>query len=146
MLYSKDGSYPNTLPFRIKLSDGRTRTDPSTFTPEEIADAGYITVDDPPSSIPNTQILEWTGTEWNIRDKTEQEIADEISRQWYQVRAQRDHMLSLIDWRFLRYQSQVRLGITPTDDITQLDTYAQALRDVTETNSDPFNISWPTLD
>lgn len=144
MLYSKNGSYPNHLPFRIKLSNGLTRTDPSSFTPEEIADAGYIAVDDPPASIPDSQILEWSGTAWNIRDKTEQELADELERKWYEVRAHRDYLLTLIDWRFLRYQSQVRLGITPTDNIQILDEYAQALRDIT-LQSDPYNIVWPDL-
>ena len=142
-LYSKDGSYPNQIPFRIKLSNGLTRTDPSTFTPEETADAGYIAVEDPPTSIPDTQILEWTGTNWNIRDKTEQELELELDRKWQDVRTQRDYILSLLDWRFLRYQSQTRLNITLTDNIEILDTYAQALRDIT-LQSDPYNIVWPT--
>ena len=142
-LYSKNGSYPNQIPFRIKLSNGLTRTDPSTFTPEEITDAGYITVEDPPASILDTQILEWTGTDWNVRDKTEQELELELERKWQDIRNQRDHMLTLLDWRFHRYQSQTRLGITPTDNIESLDTYAQALRDIT-LQSDPHNIVWPT--
>lgn len=144
MLYSKDGSYPNHLPFRIKLSDGRTRTDPTSFTPEEIADAGYIVVEDPPASIPDTQILEWTGSEWNVRDKTEQELDYEVQYKWHEVRAQRDYMLSQLDWRFLRHQSQTRLNITPTDNIVNLDTYAQELRDIT-LQTDPYNIVWPEL-
>lgn len=143
MLYSKNGSYPNHLPFRIRLSNGLTRTEPSTFTPEEIADAGYIAVEDPPASIPDHQILEWTGTEWNIRDKTEQELEIELNRKWQEIRDQRDHMLYLLDWRFIRYQSQVRLNITPTESIESLDTYAQQLRDIT-LQSDPYNIVWPT--
>ena len=143
MLYSKNGSYPNQLPFRIKLSNDLTRTDPSTFTPEEIADAGYITVEDPPASILDTQILEWTGTDWNVRDKTEQELELELDRKWQDIRSQRDHMLSLLDWKFLRNQSQARLNITLTDSIESLDTYAQALRDIT-LQSDPYNIVWPT--
>jgi len=144
MLYSKDGSYPNYLPFRIKLSNGLTRTDPSSFTPEEIADAGYITVDDPPASIPDTQILEWAGSEWNVRDKTEQELDNEVQHKWHEIRAQRDYILSQLDWKFHRYQSQTRLGITPTDNIANLDTYAQALRDIT-LQTDPYNIVWPEL-
>jgi hypothetical protein len=143
-LYTKNGSYPNNLPFRIKLSNGLTRTDPTSFTPEEIADAGYIVVEDPPASIPDTQILEWSGTAWNVRDKTEQELTNELQRKWYEVRGQRDYMLSQLDWRFHRYQSQTRLNITPTDNIENLDTYAQALRDIT-LQTDPYNIVWPEL-
>lgn len=143
MLYSKNGLYPTTLPFRITLSNGLTRTNPSTFTPEELADAGYIAVDDPPRVLSH-QILIWTGTDWLVRDKTELELAEERARKWYEIRAHRDRLLSEIDWRVLRYHSQVRLGITPVDNLTSLDEYAQALRDVT-LQSDPDDIVWPTL-
>jgi hypothetical protein len=36
-LYSYQGQEPQELPERIRLSGGRTRTDSSTFTEEEIA-------------------------------------------------------------------------------------------------------------
>lgn len=142
MLYSKNGAYPTSLPFRIVLSNGMTRTDPSTFTPEELADAGYIAVDNFPSNTQSNQVVEWTGTGWNVRNMTEQELIDQTARKWYEVRAMRDKLLTDLDWRFLRYQSQVRLGLTPTDDIVELDTYAQALRDIT-LQSDPDTIEWP---
>jgi hypothetical protein len=38
---------PAPLPFRIRLSNGFTRTDPSSFTAAEIADAGYTLVAEP---------------------------------------------------------------------------------------------------
>lgn len=142
MLYSKNGSYPSRLPFRITLSNGFTRTDPTSFTEEEIADAGYIAVDDPPV-YSSHQILIWTGTNWLVRDKNEQELAEELARKWYEVRAHRDRLLSELDWKVMRYNSQVRLGITPIDDINSLDVYAQALRDVT-LQSDPDGIVWPS--
>ena len=44
MLYSYNGEYPTDIPERIRLSDGSTRTDSSTYTEEEIADAGYVYV------------------------------------------------------------------------------------------------------
>ena len=40
-LYSLNGSFPEKLPHRIRLADGSTKTDPSTFTPEDLADLGY---------------------------------------------------------------------------------------------------------
>jgi len=67
MLYSLNGKYPTPLPKRIILSNGTTRTDPTTFTPEEIADAGYAAVSDPPS-IPPFHRLIWTGTEWSVEE------------------------------------------------------------------------------
>jgi len=78
MLYTKNGSYPKPIPFRIKLSDGRTRTDPTTFTEEEIAEVGFVSVADKPT-ITNTQVLSWDSEllEWNVRDKTEEELWDE---------------------------------------------------------------------
>lgn len=74
-LYSKNGSYPEPIPFRIKLSNGLTRTDPSSFTEEEINDAGYIEVSNPPS-ITSEQVLEWNflNLEWIVRNVSEQEI------------------------------------------------------------------------
>jgi len=42
MLYSFRNQRPAPLPFRIRLSNGFTRTEPASFTAEEIADAGYI--------------------------------------------------------------------------------------------------------
>lgn len=78
MLYSLNNQYPKPLPFRIKLSDGRTRTDPSTFTDDEIADSGYVLVDNPPN-ITTNQVLSWSSEtlSWNVRDKTEEELRAE---------------------------------------------------------------------
>ncbi len=41
MLYSLHGARPAPLPFRITLPNGFTRTDPSTFTEDEILAAGF---------------------------------------------------------------------------------------------------------
>ena len=75
MLYSYKSQYPTELPFRIRLSDGSTRTDPTTFTPEDILDAGYIEVQDPPA-INEYQSLSWDGIQWIVRDWNQQEIDD----------------------------------------------------------------------
>lgn len=40
-LYSLNNQRPAPLPFRIVMPDGFTRTDPSTFTAEEITAAGF---------------------------------------------------------------------------------------------------------
>lgn len=79
MLYSLDGRYPTKLPFRIRLPNGSTRTDPSSFTPEEITSAGYIQVEDEP--IPtDTQIVNWSSStlSWIVRDKTPEELQAEL--------------------------------------------------------------------
>lgn len=80
-LYSYQGNYPSELPFRIRLSDGMTRTDPSTFTIEEIADSGYINVDDAPSYDANTQHLVWNSelVQWQVINKTQDELNAEAA-------------------------------------------------------------------
>lgn len=145
MLYTKNNSYPKPIPFRIVLSDGTTRTDPSTFTDEEISNAGYVLVDNPPS-ITEHQTISWNGTEWVINTKSAEEIAQELEMvkqsQWELVRHNRDQLMKEFEWRYIRYDREVRLGLTPTDNIVQLDTYMQALADITQ-QEDPYNIVWP---
>jgi hypothetical protein len=73
MLYSKDNQYPKALPFRIVLSNGMTRTDPTTFTKAEIADAGYVAVDDKPV-LDENQRLGWEENGWVVFTKTQEEL------------------------------------------------------------------------
>lgn len=78
MLYSFKGAYPQPLPFRIRLSDGRVRTDPTTFSEIEILDAGYVLVPDMPTVSPN-QAVSWSALgSWEVRDKTEEELYQEF--------------------------------------------------------------------
>lgn len=143
-LYSFNCQYPITydlLPDRIRLANGLTRTDKSTFTAEELQSAGYAAVDMPPSPGPNEQ-LEWDGQRWVLRRLTEEDIKQRDIQQWDSVRSTRDKLLKEVDWRVLRYQSEVRLGVTTTDNIEQLDQYGNQLRKVTE-QADPYNITWP---
>jgi hypothetical protein len=77
MLYSLNGAYPKPLPKRIVLSNGTTRTDPTTFTPEEIADAGYIQAPDPPP-IPAYHKLTWGNQEWVLTEIRTLESAKEL--------------------------------------------------------------------
>jgi hypothetical protein len=59
MLYSYQTCWPQELPFRIRLSNGFTCTDPSTFTAEDLADAGFTGPYVEPSYDPDTEILNW---------------------------------------------------------------------------------------
>ena len=44
-LYSYKTEYPSSkISQRIRLSDGSTRTDSSTFTSDQLLDAGYVEV------------------------------------------------------------------------------------------------------
>ena len=75
MLYSFKGSTPTEIPFRIRLPNGLTRTDPSTFTQEEITIAGYIPCDYPPT-VTQSELLSWDSStlQWVVRAKTEEEL------------------------------------------------------------------------
>lgn len=61
------------------------------------------------------------------------------------VRAKRDRIIAKEDWRYTRYNSEVRQGLTPSDDIVALDAYFQALRDIPKQSGFPWNVEWPTL-
>lgn len=62
------------------------------------------------------------------------------------VRAKRDRLIDKEDWRYTRYDSEVRQGLTPSDDIVALDTYIQALRDIPEQSGFPWEVEWPVLE
>jgi hypothetical protein len=100
-------------------------------------------------------IAELTEQEWNdagglarmidgglFLGKTQAEKDDEQARE---VRAKRDRIIAKEDWRYTRYNSEVRQGLTPSDDIVALDAYIQALRDIPDQAGFPWNVEWPTL-
>lgn len=149
MQYSVNGDYPiTTLPHRIRLSNGLTKTDNTTFTDSDLVSAGITTVADNPSYNTNTQKLVWNRetTEWDVTELTQDELDQITDSKWIQVRSQRDYLLSEADKRVLRYQSEERAGITThMDSISDLDTYMQELRDIPQTNTNPDNIVWPSV-
>jgi hypothetical protein len=59
LLYSHNNARPAPLPFRITLPNGFTRTDPSTFTEDEIVAAGFTGPYTEPSYDPATEQLDW---------------------------------------------------------------------------------------
>ena len=136
MLYTLNGSYPAEIPFRIRLSDGTTRTDPSTFTEEEIIDAGYIEVSDPPvPDYPNK--LDWNGTDWFIREPYLQET--EYKQQ--EIRNECLARLYATDYKVIK---AVEVGI-PVEERYVI--YRQELRDLYNniTFMDPWFVEYPVL-
>lgn len=65
-----------------------------------------------------------------------------INNQWESIKTQRDQLMRDFEWRYNRYEREIRMGVEPIDDIVRLDRYMQALADITK-QSDPFNIVWP---
>lgn len=71
-------------------------------------------------------------------------VAEDPAMLWEKIRLQRDTMMDQFQWRYSRYERQTRLGLPTTDTIENMDTYMQALADIT-TQSDPYNIIWPNF-
>jgi hypothetical protein len=145
-LYSLRGAYPAPLPQRIRLSNGSTRTDSSTYTAEEIADAGYVQVPDMP--MPNSvQKIYWDSltVQWVLEDKTLEELQAETDALWNNIRKERDAKIQAVAWRYERHARHARLGIEQIDNIEDLDAYIQALADIPQIQTDPYDIVWPVL-
>jgi len=142
-LYSFNQGEPKELPHEIRLSNGDIRTDSSSFTDEELADAGYVFAGFAPEHDAATQKATWSGTAWMVSDKTAQELQAERDALWAEIRQQRDQKINNFEWRISRCLSETRQGISPTSDtIAELDAYVQSLRNITD-QSDPSSISWP---
>lgn len=137
-MYSYKSQYPiRSLPNRIRLSNGFTKTDPTTFTPEDILDAGYVEVPEPPT--PSLfQKVSWLNGNWVLEDLSEGEKQNAIRMQWEVVRSERNRLLQDTDWVVIKH---VENG---SELLESFLTYRQSLRDITK-QPDPYNIVWPAL-
>jgi hypothetical protein len=122
----------------LKLSNGFTKTDRSTFTAEDIADAGWIEVSDPPEVVyPNK--LEWNGAlkEWYTRPPNDSEVAFK----WQEIRNECERLLASTDYKVIK---AIESGV-PMDPIVVA--YRQDLRDLyNDVNViDPWTVVYPTL-
>ena len=134
-LYYKNNSYPSKLPFRITLSSGNTRTDPSTFTDEEIADAGYEIAPPKPSIIPWGMEVDW----------------DRDAKRWVVV-GEYDKRLDSFDWfkenkkirdALLKESEVTKVRLIEQDaDMTEFNQYIDALNNL-NLSVPPENIVWP---
>ncbi len=134
MLYSHNGGYPALLPNRIRLANGLTRTDSNTFTSEEISEAGYVQVDNPPS-ITYPEVLDWINNAWVVRNPNQSE-KDAL---WITIRNQCLRLLAESDFKVLKaYEAGIPVS-TPWVD------YRQSLRDIYNNvgDWDPYFIDWP---
>jgi hypothetical protein len=82
-LYTHLNRTPAPLPFRIRMSDGSTRTRPETFTAEEIAAAGYVVAPEKPTHDPDTEApAEWVDGQWVSVALTADELAALARKTW----------------------------------------------------------------
>jgi hypothetical protein len=135
MLYSFNNTKPQPLPFRIRLPDGSTRTDSSTFTQEELTTSGYTGPYTQPQYNPKTEVLDWDGENYFIRPHNSQEL----EKQWSKIREQRNQLLKDSDW------TQISDYNLELENKEQWATYRQELRDLPEVQSNPFDILWSDL-
>jgi hypothetical protein len=131
MLYSHNTTTPAPLPHRIRFADGSTRTDASTFTPDELERAGYSGPYEHPECDPTTETVDWDGAAFLVRPYS----ADELEVQWARVREQRNQLLQASDWTQIE---DYDLGA----DRAAWAVYRQLLRDIGD-QPNPFAITWP---
>lgn len=137
MLYSYKNQYPQPLPHRIVLSTGQTRTDVTTFTAEEISDAGYVAVENPPQAVYPNQAA-WTGTSWLVREPNFYETQAQVQ----QIQAECQRLLFETDYKVIKAIEQ-SVPIEPAVVV-----YRQQLRDLYNSVAagDMWNVTWPALE
>ena len=130
-LYSHYTAIPAPLPHRIRFADGSTRTDSTTFTPDELKRAGYSGPYERPECNPKLETIDWDGTQFLVRSYG----FDELQAQYAKIRQRRIELLQSCDWTQI---ADYDLGA----DREAWATYRQALRDLADALN-PFDITWP---
>ena len=130
-LYSHNATLPAPLPHRIRFADGSTRTDSTTFTPDELERAGYSGPYERPECNPKLETIAWDGSAFVVRPYS----FNELQMQHVKVRNQRIELLQSCDWTQI---TDYDLGAGRE----AWATYRQALRDLADA-ANPFDITWP---
>jgi len=166
MLYARVNKETNeVLEFPLNENEVRDNlantTLPTPITDVSLAATQYVRVHPIPES--DVDVVEtathrmYPGTAWKneetgtwyrtytLVEVPEKDQETRIRKRWAYVRATRDRLLRNLDWKVARYHRQVRLGLTPTDDIAVLDARMQELADVTEGVVDPYTIDVKNL-
>jgi hypothetical protein len=132
-LYSYQGQEPQPLPSTITLSNGISRTDISSYTDEEILDAGFTG----PYVLPEYD-REYQRLLWN--SETLSFVLEDISDEelWQKIRERRNNLLAESDW--------IMICDIPGDkdiNLPEWTLYRHKLRNLPETTSNPKEIIWP---
>ena len=137
-LYSYKGETPDVLPNRIRLSSRLTKTDRSTFTEEDLADAGYTGPYEKPDDIVHGFFEK---VEWNSESLSWEKTTIPELELMVKVRLERNNGLELSDW--------TQLPDSPLTEEKKAEwaEFRQKLRDLPENiPSDPTkysNFIWP---
>tara|TARA_B100001113_G_C21015815_1_gene581318 strand:- start:335 stop:805 length:471 start_codon:yes stop_codon:yes gene_type:complete len=144
VLYSFKHQKPAALPTdRIILSTGQSRTDPSTWTAEEILDAGYVVADSAPDYNSATHKLSWSTTGdssgWLVTAIDSAELNRMEANAWSAIRMERNELLASTDVRVIRH-----LELSPGQMDSDLKVYRKSLRDLPQTYSASSDVVFPT--
>ncbi len=94
--------------------------------------------------------------DWTTQSRPENSIWSKAKNKWVaskqlkhsalinDISKKRDEIFNNIRWRIERYQSEKRLGKTPTDNIKAIDLYADKLRNLDQLKGYPEDFTWPT--
>jgi len=141
MLYSLKGAYPAELPNRIRLSDGSTRTDVDNFTEKMIADAGYVTVSNPPS-VAITQTCTWNGSDWVVEEAPEWKM-QQLKEAYLSSVKEEQHAILLIYYR-IKIEELEKNGENLKYNMDELTAYIKKIEAIQDTyNEDTMSVSWP---
>ena len=96
----------------------------------------WLDATEPDQKLTNVSPYLDSGKAYSVKVETctDEEKAAYIADKWFHIREERSSLISSTDWR-------------ASSDLTLSDewkNYRQALRDVPSTQSDPYNITWPT--
>ena len=121
--------FPNTSFSRAGVSDSFL----STNNVVELVE--WLAISEPDQKLTKVDAYLDSGKAYSVKVETctDEEKAANITKQWFDIREERNEILDDTDWR-------------ASSDLTLSDewkNYRQALRDIT-TQSDPYNITWPT--
>jgi hypothetical protein len=122
--------FPNTSFSRAGVSDSFL----STNNVVELVE--WLDITEPDQKLTKVDAYLDSGKAYSVKVETctDEEKATNITKQWFDIREERNERLDDTDWR-------------ASSDLTLSDewkNYRQALRDITTTQSDPYNITWPT--
>lgn len=147
--YALNGQNPvPNLPTRWRKEDGTTVTDLESLDAADLEALGWTIVPDPPDhSLLNWDNgIVWSAGEWKIITVPEKERNNRLTTKWIAIKEQRDNMINAFSARIEKYNSEIRRGVTPTVDIAKIDEYIEKLRQVPQTQDNPYNITWPNYD
>lgn len=128
-LYSLRGSEPTTIPNRLKFDDGTTKTDVTTFTEEDIANAGWEGPYNIPEYDPDRYIPRWNSENmsWYMIDHpvwVDQNTEPTVEQQTNGIREYRNYLLQVSDF------SQLPDAPLTAAEKAEWVIYRQQLRDV----------------